>query len=232
MIKQTVHNREGAMKGLLFDMDGTLLDSMNIWVNLANRYLESLGLELTGNLHNEIKAMTLHEALGHFKERFLLEEEVEQMLAATHAILAKEYRTTVEKKPHVDELLLRLKGRGHRMAVSTATHEDLAGPALAHHKLNGYFDFLQTANNTGLTKKDPGFWLEGARRLNRLPSDIVVFEDALHAIRTAKDAGMRVIAVEDQTMKKDRAAIIALADVYLTDFSEFDVAMLEDKNGV
>lgn len=216
------------MKGILFDMDGTLLDSMKIWVNLADKYLESLGLEFPDTMHEEIKTMTLKEALAHFKETFLLEDEVEEMLQATHDILALEYRNTVVKKPHLEPLLERLKHRGHRMAVSTATHEELAGPALEHHKLNSYFDFLQTVHNTGITKNDPAFWLEGARRLDMEPERIVVFEDALHAIESAKQAGMRVIAVEDEMMQKDRQTIQTLADVYLRSFREFSIDMLED----
>lgn len=216
------------MKGILFDMDGTLLDSMKIWVSLSDRYLESLHVEIPENLHEEIKTMTLKEALAHFKETFRLEDDVEDMLKATHTILAREYRDTVVKKLGVDELLTRLKQRGHRMAVSTATNDDLAEPALRHHGLMQYFEFLQTAKNTGISKNDPAFWEEGARRLQMAPEDIVVFEDALHAVRSAKKAGMRVIALADEVMKKDEEALKEEADVFLPDFSAFEPAMLED----
>ncbi len=218
------------MKGILFDMDGTLLESMEIWITLADKYLESLGLEMPEGLHDEIKAMTLKEALAHFKERFLLDDEVEDMLEATQAILAREYRLSVVKKPHTEALLRRLRSLGHRLAVSTATNDNLALPALDHHKLRGYFDFVQTVQNTGLTKNEPGFWLEGARRLDLEPNQVVVFEDALYAIRSAKKAGMRVIAMEDATMLRDKEEIIALADVYLKDFSQFEPDMLEDEH--
>lgn len=131
------------MKGILFDMDGTLLDSMEVWIHLANRYLDSMGLDKPENLQEEIKTMTLKEALAHFKTIYRLDDSVEEMLVATHRILADAYKNTVVKKPQVDAVLQRLKSRGHRMAVSTATTDELSRPALSHHKLSGYFDFCR-----------------------------------------------------------------------------------------
>ncbi len=214
------------MKGILFDLDGTLLDSMGVWVRLADDYLLSLGIDPPGDLRQYIKTMTLKEALGYFQERFGITDDVDKMLADTHAILATYYHTSVTVKPAAKEVLQALQANGNRMAVATATVDALSVPAIEHQGLQSYFEFVQTPANSGFTKNEVAFWEEAARRLGMPPEEIVVFEDALHGMETAKAAGMRVIAIADETALRDRDRIRALADVYMEGFSEFNLAML------
>ena len=219
------------MKGILFDLDGTLLDSMPVWVSLAENYLKQLGVEPPKDLRKQIKAMTLKEAMIHFKEQFALDDDVEEMIAAAFRILSESYRSTIALKPHVREVLERLHEKGVPMAVATATTDELSKPAIEHHGLHRYFSFVQTVANSGYTKREKEFWEAGAARLGMDPKDIVVFEDALHAMESAKAAGMRVIAIEDESARRDAEAIRSVADVCLSSFEEFRPEHLEGTSG-
>lgn len=219
------------MKGILFDLDGTLLDSMHVWVRLAYDYLDSLEVKAPVDLRERIKTMSLKEAMQYFRDEYGIEKTTDEMLQDTNRILAGYYHNTIELKPHIEGVLDELYTRGHKMAVATATADELSKPALAHHGLDRYFLFTQTVKNTGHGKHDPAFWLEGANRMQMEPNRIVVFEDAYHCIQGAKAAGMRVIAIEDESAQRDREKIIKTADIYLRSFREFVPEMLEDVRG-
>lgn len=215
------------MKGILFDMDGTLLDSMPVWKNLAVDFLRSRKVDIPDGFEGKIKTMTLREAITYMQNTFFQDEDPAQLLKEGYELLAYHYTHTIELRPHVRETLEFLKEERVPMAISTATDDHLAELALNHQKIMGYFSFLQTVKNTGHTKNEKEFWLEGARRIGMDPSELVVFEDALYAMVTAKEAGMTVIAIEDQTAYMDRDKIREICDYYLESYQDFRLDMLQ-----
>lgn len=215
------------MKGLLFDMDGTLLDSMPIWKNLALQYLVKRDIEVPEGFSEKIKEMTLKQALEYMQKEFFQDEDPTKLLQEGMELLEYHYLNTIPVRPHLRDMLDMLKEMRVPMAVSTATDDHLSEKALIHHNLMGYFSFLQTVKNTGHTKAEKEFWLEGAKRLGMQPEEIVVFEDALYAMKSAKDAGMTVIAIADETARVDKEAIQEISDYYLETYADFKKEMIQ-----
>ena len=206
-------------RAAIFDMDGTLLDSMRFWRLVGFEYLVAHGLPLPeGNLSDLMRqpgtAMLteLFEALGSEFDRDVVVAELERRMI-------RRYREDVLAKPGVRDLLQALAQRGIPCAVATATPREIAAEALRRLNLDGYFRFITDGYEIGCGKHDPEFFRRVCDRLGQEPSQCWMFEDAAHAVRGAKAAGMHVCAVEDATAA-DRDEILRLSDVYVQDFTQ------------
>lgn len=207
-------------KGAIFDMDGTLLDSMRYWRLGAIEYLLAHQLPVPDEIYPTLfyKSTMRHlkqalEGMGHTFDGEAIWLEV-------CARMRGHYLEDISPKPLVREYLEKLKGAGVRMCVATASPKDYACAALARHGLHGYFEFITDESGMGTTKKDEAFFHRLADRLGVPLADCVMFEDALYSIKTAKSAGMRVCAIEDESMRLDREEIVCLADRYVTGYGE------------
>ena len=176
------------LQSAIFDMDGTLLDSMHIWRDIGPRMLRARGIQPAPDLGERLKVMTARQA---------------------------------EVKPGVKNLLSLLKMEGVWMYVATATDRHLAESALRHAGIRDYFRGIVTSAETGVGKDaSPEIYERAMRRLRSNKKDTVIFEDALHAIRTAKAAGFRVAAIYDPSAEEDQEEIRSLADYYFRSFEE------------
>lgn len=205
----------------LFDMDGTLLDSMYVWRELDRTFLLSHGVrEIPPDLGRRTAALTLSQSAALFAREFGLSLTPQQVAAEFQAIIARLYREEVQPKPCVQEYLAYLKKQGARLCIVTATDYPIAEPALRRTGLLPYFDFVLTCEDAGLSKAEPAIFHLAARRLGCRPGQAVVFEDALHCIRAAKAGGYSVVAVEDASAAPDRCQIRLLCDRYITSYTE------------
>lgn len=197
----------------IFDMDGTLIDSMGLWYNLGREYLQSKGVaeNLEGVLE-EIRPLTMSEAAAWFVDRLTLAETPEAVADAMNGIMAAHYRQDVPLKPGVREHLERLRQEGVRMCAASATAEHLMEACLQRLGVRPYFDFLLSCESLGTSKREPHIYLEAARRLGAAPGETAVYEDALYAIQTAKKANFHVIAVYDADAAGHWDEIRRLAD--------------------
>ena len=159
----------------------------------------------------------------------VLPETVEEVYAQIEAQVRRFYENEVEAKPGVKKLLSLLKMEGVWMYVATATDRHLAEEALRHAGIRDYFRGLVTSAETGVGKDvSPEIYQRAMRRLRSNKKDTVIFEDALHAIRTAKAAGFRVAAIYDPSAEDDQEEIRKLADYYFRSFEElFEAKSLE-----
>lgn len=209
------------LQAAVFDMDGTLLDSMHIWNNVGPRALREAGYDPGPELHDKLKVMTFEDGARYCKELFHMPQSVEEIVEMTLALVRDFYHKEVRAKPGVIPFLSLLKMQGVDMYVATNTGRDLAEAGLRRAGLEGYFKGLITCADVGAGKNDsPEIFLRAMRRLQGNLLNTVVFEDALHAIRTAKAAGFRVCAVYDPSAEADREEIRRLADVYVESFEE------------
>lgn len=202
----------------IFDMDGTLIDSMIFWKDLASEYLNSKGVEkIPADILEQIKPMTLSESAALFRREFGLTGDPE---AEMTAMMDEHYRNDIPLKSGVREYLQKLHNRGVRMCVASATVEHLMGSCLTRLGVRDYFEFLLSCETVGSGKRSPIVYHESAKRLNAAPEEIAVYEDALYAVQTAKGAGYYTVGVYDDSAAENWAAIEKLADEIILKWEE------------
>ena len=197
----------------IFDMDGTLVDSMVYWENLATEFLESKGVQnISQDILERIKPMTMTESAALFIREYDLSGTAENVAAEMNTMMDEHYRRDIPLKPGVQAYLEALYRRGVTMCVASATAEDLMEACLTRLGVARCFSFLLSCETVGAGKNRPDVYLEAAKRLGAQPQDIAVYEDALYAAETAKGAGFYTVAVQDDTNLPHWETLTALAD--------------------
>lgn len=209
------------IKGAIFDVDGTLLDSMVIWETIAERYLLSLGKEPRENLKETFWSMSLPEAARYYQTEYGVALSVEEILDGINGIVAQFYREDAQVKEGIPALLEGLRERGVRMSIATATDRSFVEPALIHCGIREYFDDIFTCTSVGHSKREPIIYRRALACIRTEKQDTAVFEDALYALRTAKNDGFLTVAVYDQ-YEKQQAELTALADFCIGSFLHLD----------
>lgn len=209
------------MKALLFDMDGTLIDSMRMWRSLEKSYMEQLGVDYAQVDVNQTATMSLKDIVALLNKQFSLDLSVEQAERLVNERISRFYREEARPKPGVVAMLEEFRACGIPMAVGTATPERFALEALAHTGLLAYFDFVQSVTTDGYAKNDKRFYVRAAERFGTTLDELCLFDDALYACVTAKSAGLWVVAVEDAAYEQDRAALKRGANEYVQGFDRW-----------
>ena len=202
----------------IFDMDGTLIDSMIFWKKLASEYLGSKGISnIPANTMERIKTMTMSESAALFKTEFGLSGDPE---AEMNSMMDEHYRNDIPLKPGVREYLENLHRQGVRMCVASATAEHLMESCLTRLGVRQNFEFLLSCETLGAGKRSPLVYQEAARRLGAVPGQIAVYEDALYAVQTAKAAGFHVVGVYDDSAADSWQAIEQESDEVILNWEE------------
>ena len=197
----------------IFDMDGTLVDSMVYWKNLAKEYLASKGItHIPDVILEKIKPMTMIESATLFIEKFGLHGTPESVVKEMNTLMDAHYYKDIPLKKGIKEYLNKLYNSGTTMCVASATEVSLVEACLKRLGIIEYFSFLLSCETIGVGKSKPNIYYEAAKRLDAEPSDIAVYEDALYAAETAKKAGFYVVGVFDESAKKDFASLKEIAD--------------------
>ena len=197
-------------KFAIFDMDGTLVDSMIFWKNLATEYLTGKGIrEIPADILERIQSMTMSESAALFQKEFGLSGDPE---AEMNAMMDGHYRNDIPLKPGVREYLQKLHCRGVRMCVASSTAEHLMESCLTRLGVRDYFEFLLSCETVGAGKNSSLVYDTSAKQLNSSPAEIAVYEDALYAVQTAKAAGYYVVGVYDDSAAENWQTITNIAD--------------------
>lgn len=203
----------------IFDMDGTLVDSMVYWKNLATEFLESKGVRtISTDILERIKPMTMTESAALFIEEYGFRDTAESIAAEMNAMMDEHYRKHIPLKQGVSSYLEALHKKGVVMCVASATAEELMDACLTRLGVAHYFSFLLSCETVGTGKNHPDVYLEAAKRLAAQPEDIAVFEDALYAANTAKQADFYTVAVRDDSNQSHWETLTALADEVILDW--------------
>ena len=211
------------IRGVIFDVDGVLLNSMPVWENLGEIYLERLGIEAEKGLGETLFAMSLEEGADYLIENYGLKQTPGEIIAGLNREVQDFYGRKVPLKEGVRRYLEEFRDRKIPMAIATSGDRANAEAALKRLKVLSYFRAVFTCSEIGSSKSHPDIYYAAALQLDTDPSDTWVFEDALHAIRTAKKAGFRTAGVYDRASGRDLAQIRDTADIYLPEFKSFEL---------
>jgi HAD superfamily hydrolase (TIGR01509 family) len=208
------------MKGAIFDIDGTLLDSMPIWNDLGARYLETLSIQTEENLGKILFPMTMEEAAEYMKTQYRLPQTADEIRQGVLGIVENFYRYEVGLKPGVETYVKGLHRKGIPMILATTGDKELATAALTRLGIRKYFCDILTVSDYGTSKHEPDIYQKAAQILQVPPSECVVFEDVFYALETAKAAGFLCAGVKDAASADDWERIRTIADYWIGDFTE------------
>ena len=209
------------LQSAIFDMDGTLLDSMPTWRELGPTFLKEAGIPTTPEQEKLLRTLSDHQVIPYLREKCGLPWSEQEVVDQIVKRMEDFYSTEVRPKPGVEKFLSILKMEGVWMYVATATHRRLTENALKTAGIDHYFRGIVTAADAGSPKSESAEIYEMAmRRMQSNKQDTVVFEDVLYAIRTAKAAGFRVAGVYDSMSEADQPEIQRLSDYYIRSYEE------------
>ena len=208
-------------EGAIFDADGTLLDSMHVWRNLGELYLRSRNIVPEEKLSSKLWPLSYEQGCKYLKDNYNLHESVSEIQQGISAMIEDFYRHHAELKPGVHEVLDELRRKNIHMVIATSGDRELLNAALIRNGIAEYFDAVFTCSELGTDKRSTKIFLVCAEALGLLPKNIAVFEDALFAIETAKNAGFITFGVYDASSINDRERIINTADYYINDWRNF-----------
>ncbi len=211
------------IKGVIFDVDGVLLNSMPIWENLGELYLRSLGVEAEKDLGEILFTMSLEEGADYLISQYGLNKTPEEIVEGLNREVRDFYAERVPLKEGVREFLYEFNEKKIPMVIATSGDRKNTEAALRRLKVLNYFQGIFTCSEIGSGKNQPDIYLAAALQMDADPAETWVFEDAYHAIRTAKSVGFKTAAVYDKANDKDLAQIWNAADIYLPEFADFSV---------
>lgn len=186
-------------KCLIFDVDGTLLDSMPMWARLDIDYLEGMGYHPEPDFCTKVKMMTISDASVFIKDYFGVEKSPEQITQEIMDMAFSRYENDLILKPGAAELIIALKNMGYHIVVATANEYDMVKKCLERNNIMQYMDGLVTCTMVGCSKQRPDVYLKACEIAGTTVEESVIFEDSSFAINTAINAGFDVIGVYDST---------------------------------
>lgn len=205
-------------KGIIFDLDGTLVDSMWIWKDIDIEYLGNLGLTLPDSLQDDVEGMSYTETAAYFKETFCLPHSLEEIKEEWTAMAKHKYSCEVPLKEGVKEFLDFGIKNELKMGIATSNGKDLVTEVLNSHHLFPYFQSVRTSCEVAAGKPSPDIYLKVAEDMALSPSECLVFEDIPNGILAGKRAGMKVCAIDDAFSMPLKEKKKQLADFYIHNY--------------
>lgn len=210
----------------IFDMDGTIMDSLGIWERIDYDFLEKKrGIKVPGDYVHDIAAMSFSEIAVYTKNRFNLPDTPEQLMQEWTDMAIYEYSRNVPLKPHVKEYMTYLREQGKKIVLCTSSPEYFFKPALKNNGIYDLFDAFANTCEAGVGKNSPKVYLLAAGKVGADPHRCIVFEDVITAAASAREAGMTVCGVYDARSNGRQDELRAVCDMYIKSFAE----MMEDK---
>ena len=213
-----MHEMMQNIDAVIFDMDGSLVDSMWMWRAIDVEYLGSFGIPLPEDLQSRIEGMSFAETAMYFKEHFPIPDTTEDIMDTWNRMAWDKYLHEVPLKMGITEFLRSCRERGILLGIATSNSRELVENVAKVHNLRDYFTSIITGSEVKRGKPAPEIYLAVARELGTAPSRCLVFEDIVAGIIAGKNAGMRVCAVEDEYSSHDRERKKKLADYYIEDY--------------
>ena len=209
------------IEAVIFDIDGTLVDSMGVWTDIDDIFLEKYGLTEPEGFHEGMEGKSYSETAQYFLDLFpSLPHTREELEAEWHEMAYEMYTSKLKLKPGAYEFICRLHENGVKLGVATSNNRDLAEGTLRFNGVLEYMNSIWTACEAKAGKPNPAVYLCVAKDLGVKPERCLVFEDVPMGILAGKNAGMKVCAVEDAFSKSQEEKKRALADFYIQDYND------------
>ena len=208
------------IKAVLFDLDGTLVESMSMWGDIDVDYLKKFHIPVPEGLQKAIEGLSMYQTAVYFKENFAIEDSLENIMDEWNRMAYKKYTTEIPLKPGVRAFLDVLKSKNIPCGIATSNSRILTEAILKSHQVENYFSVMVTGDEITNGKPNPEVYLEAAKKLDIAPEHCLVFEDIPFGIMAGKRAGMTVCAVEDDYSMNDMEEKIRLADFYIKSYEE------------
>lgn len=208
------------IEAVLFDLDGSLVDSMWLWGDIDREYLGSFGISVPEGLADEIEGMSFSEGALYFKNRFQLPDSVEEIKAEWNRMAWDKYTHEVPLKQGAREFIEYCREQGIKLGIATSNSRELVENVVNVHGLMHCFETIVTSCDVNKGKPSPDVYLEAAKRCDVSAEKCLVFEDIVSGILVGKAAGMKVCAVEDAASFHQEEEKKRLADYYIKDYFE------------
>ncbi|MDP4090900.1 MAG: HAD family phosphatase [Bacillota bacterium] len=206
------------IKAAIFDLDGTLIDSMWVWEKIDVDYLALKGHEMPSDLRDDIAHLSFQDTAVYFKNRFNLPDTLEEIRAEWNRMALQEYTFNIKLKPGAREFLALLKSNGIKIALATSNSSPLLDIALEGNDIVDSFDVITTTSEVPRGKDFPDIYLRCAEKMSVAPEHCIVFEDILPAVLSAKASGMKVIGILDKAASHQWEEIRNCADMTMENF--------------
>ena len=208
--------------GAIFDFDGTVFDSMHIWKGVKFQFFDRIGLVLSEEQREEFKNLFLLEAIELAKKRFDLKMTDKELFNEFFTMIKEKYLADTEPKNDIIEFLEKLKAKGVKMGIATATGESALIAVLEKFNMLHYFQEIYSTYTVGASKTEPKVYDVVLNELGTEKQTTWIFEDALYAAKTAKKAGYNVVGIYDKS-EPGQEELKQLVDIYIHNYSELDV---------
>ena len=205
---------------VIFDLDGTLVDSMWMWRQIDIEFLGERGIALPEDLQQKIEGMSFRETAVYMQERFQLKETAEELMDIWNKMAFEKYKNEVPLKRGIQKFLEHLKENQIKMGIATSNSPLLVETVLKAQGIFEYFDSIHTANEVEKGKPAPDIYLLVAKDLGVEPEKCLIFEDIVQGIMAGKNAGMTTCAIYDDYSKDDDENKRATADYYIEDYEQ------------
>lgn len=201
-------------------MDGTLLDSMGAWFDVAPMMFAKYNIPYRKDIDLAMAGMTLKQSSEYIAKNFAPEKTPEYIFDELLNYMNQKYANEVEPMVGILEFLDKMQGKGVKMCVATMTDREMAIPALEVHNMAGYFEFITTCQEVGANKENPKIFVDAAEKMGLLPEECAVFEDSPTAMITCLKAGFQVCGIEQEYALSAKEKLEKLVDEFITDYFE------------
>ena len=213
------------IKGAIFDLDGTLINSMSIWQDLAVEFLKTKNITTDSSINLKLNQMGIYESCKFYKEEFNLPQTVEEIVKDMEKIIEDFYRDDTTVKEGLIELLEYFQKNGVKMYVATANNRYITDLVLKARDIDKYFSGLISCDDINKSKLFPDVYEKAMEIIGTEKSETIVFEDVLHAIKTSKKADFIVCGIYDEYSKCDAKSIKEIADIYLNSYKDWNIKL-------
>lgn len=208
------------ISGAIFDLDGTLLNSMYMWENIGRNYLIDLGISPENDINEKLKPLSLLQAAEYLRANYGIDKTNEEIIAGVTAKIAHFYTCEVKPKDGALNFVKSLREKGVKMCIATASDTGLVSAALRLCGMDEFFERIFTCTEVKSGKDSPKIYDTALEFLGTKKSETVIFEDAFHAAQTAKLAGYTVVGMYDDFEKENEEQMKRFTDKFIYSFDE------------